>query len=193
MTPNRCPRCGEILPQGAAQCPHCGAARKKSAPLALVAAFFIIGVLLGVLFIDSDYYPSLRQGLTAVVGENDTQPPVEEAVQQPSPQEKRAVVSALPVQSADESETALVCNREMARKIRAKALEIAEISESDGVLNVRMRQQWAYYTPGIRRSFLEAFAESDACLEGGSRRIHFFYGGEMFARSIPPEELQGEE
>lgn len=190
MTQSRCQQCGEILPQGAVQCPHCGAGRGKKLPLTLVAAFFIIGVLLGLLFIDSNYYQELRHGLTGAVAELNGSP-AEEAPQASSPGEPS--VAALSVEPPADTDETLVCNREMARKIRAKALEIAEISESDGVLNVRMRQQWAYYTPGIRRSFLEAFAESDACLEGGSRRIHFFYDGEMFARSIPPEELQGEE
>lgn len=196
---SQCRRCGERLPQGAVECPHCGASREKKLPLPLIGAFFIIGVLLGLLFVDSELYHDLREQWGAPAAAQ--APPStdaqsdrgrRESQQERAARQENASKQVLAPAGSDASEM-LVCNPEVAQKILAKAGEIAVIQQVDGILNVRLRQQWAYYTPGIRRSFLEAFAESDACIEGGTRPIHFYYGGEKIAVSEPPQGLRGEE
>lgn len=188
MSESRCRRCGERLPQGDVQCPHCGASHEKKLPVALIGAFFIIGALLGLLFVDSELYQGLRDERGARVAAS---PLTDERSARDSgmQQQEGAVIAP----SVDEASELLVCNPEAAQKILAKAREIAEIHQADGVLNVRLRRQWAYYTPGIRRSFLQAFAESDACVEGGTRPIHFYYEGVKVAVSEPSQGLGGAE
>jgi hypothetical protein len=160
--------------------------------VALIAAFFIIGVLLGFQFIDSDYYRQLRHSLLDDM--NQKSRPVAENHESPQTVTAERPAPPKPVpQAADRSTEPLLCDQEMATKIRSKAREIAEISEASGVLNVRLRKQWAYYSPGIRESFLQAFAESDACLQGHSREIRFFYQGEQIAVSRALEGLELDE
>ena len=170
-------------------------AREKKLPLALIGAFFIIGALLGLLFVESELYHDLRDRVgvrsaavpSAKVEERAGRSGGRQEQIAPAAQSATAPVIAPP---GEQDPELLVCNPEAAQKIIAKAREIAEIDTADGVVNVRLRRQWAYYTPGIRRSFLEAFAESDACLEGGSRPIHFYYDGVKIAVSTPPQGLR---
>lgn len=193
-----------MVPAGAAVCPHCGAAREKRIPLALIAAFFIIGVLLGLLFIDSAYYGEMRRVVYAFV-EAEDEPSETPSRQEASPR-RQASARVVPESGSEAGVSAegggaqgkapetlteaLLCDMEVARRVRLKAREIAEISESEGVLRVRLRRQWAYYSPGVRRSFFTAFAESDACLQGRTREIHFYYNGEKIAVSRAPGGLR---
>lgn len=194
MSEVKCNQCGLSIPDGAEVCPHCGAPApgKKGLPIALIAAFFIIGVLLGFQFIDSTYYRELRHTLMDDAGREKS--PAAENHQSPQPVPRTQASRPEPApQVAENSTEPLICDQEMAKKIRAKAREIAEISEAPGVLSVRLRKQWAYYSPGIRESFLQAFAESDACLQGHSREIRFFYQGEQIAISRALKGLQLDE
>jgi hypothetical protein len=76
------------------------------------------------------------------------------------------------------------CNREAAQGVRDKASELAEISVQGGVLQLHLGSVWEFYTPGLRRSFVEAFAEADRCLQGDGRPIRFsFRGSEVAAVS----------
>lgn len=192
MAKSRCNKCGADIPEGAAVCPLCGTPRPKGLPVALILAFFVIGSLLGLLFVDSDYYYRLRQTMQGYT-ETLEQTPDKSGL---SHERKKAhssdittddeeLKSSLPAATA----APVICNSEKAERVRRKALEIAELSESEGILQVRLRQPWAYYTPGIRQSFLEAFAESDACLAGHSREIQFYYRGKMIAIARVPEGL----
>lgn len=192
MTGMSCRQCGEALPEGANRCPHCGALQSKRVPAALIAAFFIIGVLLGLLFVDSHYYAQLYRSL--VVPEQSEQTAARQGGKRAPAAAggHEATPAAEPGTAPQGGESMLDCDPEMAQRIRAKALEIAELQEAPGVLHVRLRKQWEYYTPGIRRSFLQAFAESDVCLEGRARLINFYYQGELIAVSRPPSGLHDE-
>jgi hypothetical protein len=172
---------------------------EKKLPIALIGAFFVIGVLLGLQFIGSDAYRQLSEDVQAYFKQSAT----------PSPEDKQATVTeraervvtgASPATNktkggfvSDATTETFLCDTASAEKIRNKARSIAEISETaDGVLHVRLRQEWAYYTPGIRKSFLQTFAESDACILGHSRTIHFYYNGEEIAISRPAKGLKVE-
>lgn len=78
-----------------------------------------------------------------------------------------------------------VCNQKRASAIRDKAREMAEIVTYSDHLAVRLRGEWAYYSDSVRRSFITKFADSDACLNGRSRQIRFFYQGKLYATADP--------
>ena len=153
---------------------------EKKLPVALIGAFFVIGVLLGLLFIDSSTYRTFRDEIQAYSGATEKGSSNGSVSGKSVPQ--RLHSDTAPPDSpgnviGDATET-FICDKASAEAIRNKAREIAEISETaGGTLNVRLREQWSYYTPGIRMSFLQAFAESDTCLLGHSRTIHFYYKG----------------
>jgi hypothetical protein len=76
------------------------------------------------------------------------------------------------------------CNREAAQGVRDKAGELAQMRVQGGVLQLYLGGVWEFYTPGVRRSFVETFAEADRCLQGGGRPIRFsFRGSEVAAVS----------
>jgi len=79
----------------------------------------------------------------------------------------------------------LVCDQKVAREVRDKAREIAEITDYGDHLSVRLRDEWRYYADSVRHSFVQKFADSDACLNGRSRTIEFFYQGKHYAISNP--------
>lgn len=155
----------------------------------------MIGILLGLQFINSDTYQSLDDNVRAMFAPGDG--PVESGVERAPAKTEQPVQTAPGEPAVDipvETTETFLCNRGEAEKIRDKARSIAEITETrDGALHVRMRKQWAYYTPGIRQSFLQAFAESDTCLLGHSRIIHFYYNGEEIAVSRPARGLKLEQ
>lgn len=162
----------------------------KQLPVALIGAFFVIGVLLGLLFINSHSYRQLYDDAQAFFSHSSDDSPVVTQTHQAA----SAPVSSGAAEKSDSSGIAnsetFLCDTDSAEKIRNKARSIAEIGESaDGALHVRLREQWAYYTPGIRKSFLQAFAESDTCILGHSRIIHFYYDGEEIAISRPARGL----
>lgn len=75
----------------------------------------------------------------------------------------------------------VICDQSKARAVRKKAQEIAVITEQGGVLSVTLGKDWAYYSPGIKRSFVERFVASDTCLRGSPRSIIFYFRGEQVA------------
>lgn len=172
---------------------------EKKLPLALIGAFFVIGALLGLLFIGTDAYRQLGEQMHAYLEQpattsSDDKQAATIAKAEPAVTGASSVTNKTKDSSVSTAKTeTFLCNTASAEKVRNKARSIAEISETaDGVLHVRLRQEWAYYTPGIRKSFLQAFAESDACILGHSRTIHFYYNGEEIAISKPAKGLKVE-
>jgi len=104
---------------------------------------------------------------------------------------RRAVKSTIPTRPVADKPLAsdkvisesVLCDRDAALAVRKKAQEIALLIEQGKVLNVTLGEGWAYYSPGLRRSFVERFSAADTCLNGAPRQIHFFFHGEEVASS----------
>jgi hypothetical protein len=73
------------------------------------------------------------------------------------------------------------CNREAAQAVRNKASELATLGLQGGIVQIYLGRAWEYYTPGHRRSFVEAFAEADHCLQGEWRPMRFSFRGAVVA------------
>lgn len=176
-----------------------------------VVAFFFIGAVLGLLVLQ------VMKGRTSVVTEpvaSWSAPPVEvpaSGVEKRPTSAPRVSVSRAPqVVPADVAErkaqdfvvpptetqavTTTVepmrCNQEIAFKVREKALETTEIVNEGTLLKVRLRGEWDYYSDSVRRSFMVKFADSDACLNGQSRPIDFYYQGKLYAHADPDKGIE---
>jgi len=75
----------------------------------------------------------------------------------------------------------IVCDRKAAQAVRDKARTLALFSEQGGELHLHLSGDWAYFSAGHRRSFVNAFAEADRCLAGRIRPIRFIFRGEAVA------------
>ncbi len=77
------------------------------------------------------------------------------------------------------------CDHEAAEAIREKARNLAAFRDQGDKLTLTLGPAWGYYSEGLRRSFVEAFFESDGCLRGELRRIEFHYRGKLVAEADP--------
>jgi hypothetical protein len=73
------------------------------------------------------------------------------------------------------------CDRKAARQVQEKARELATLSVQGGGLLLQLGAGWEYYSPGVRRSFVETFAAADHCLLGDGRPIRFTFRGDEVA------------
>jgi hypothetical protein len=150
----------------------------------LIFSFFLIGIILGLLLFDPRGFrlpqPETEQSTTP---RETVAPAPRHAARDTASGTRQQDKTAAAVAEADGR--AMLCDREEARAIRDKAREIAVFSERDDVLHVLLGEAWAYYSPGIRRSFVERIAAADTCLQGRGRNIRFFFKGEEVAGSDP--------
>lgn len=180
MASDNCRVCGGVIEQGAASCPHCGARLGGGMSRVWVLTFFVLGVVIGLLLL-------VLQGgrLPAWIDVQWPFTPTEVVAPQKGParvihvprQDSGSVVPR-PAPATDKVIVApMQCNREAAQGVRDKASELAELSVQGGVLQLRLGSVWEFYSPGHRRSFVEAFAEADRCLQGAGRPIRFSFRG----------------
>jgi hypothetical protein len=156
----------------------------------LIFAFFLIGIILGMVLIDMGMiqlpeFTAPRPGIKTHETEKAPQHQQSEmkaATRKPptaKPHDKPVdIISSSIPQAVTEP---VRCDRTNALAVRKKAQEMSVISEQGTILNVTLGKDWAYYTPGIRRSFIERFTASDTCLHGSPRTIHFYYRGKEVA------------
>jgi len=165
---------------------------KASLPKSLVLSFFLIGIILGMVLFDVGgiRLPAPEAPQSEVKGDADTQassgPVTRKVVKSVSKALSRAVSKekgpAHSTSSATKPVTEpVICDQVEAMAVRKKAQEIAVIVEQGQLLSVTLGEAWAYYTPGIRQSFVARFAASDTCLRGSPREIRFFFRGEQVA------------
>lgn len=164
---------------------------KPPLPKSLVFSFFLIGIILGMVLINANVIdlpqPESKPVEAGKTGE--TQKPRKSVVRSKAPSASRSTAKSTPRKEpvaeqpeADKFSTEpVICDRKEAIAVRKKAQEIAVIMVQGKELNITLGDAWAYYSPGIRRSFVERFAASDTCLHGIPRPIHFFYHGEEVA------------
>lgn len=165
---------------------------KSSLPKSLVLSFFLIGIILGMVFIDigvirlpAPVAPQSDTGADAAKPEG-SEGVTRQVVKSVSRTVAKIVAKDKSTAGSGETSTKavtepVICDQAKALAVRKKAQEIAVIVEQGKVLNVTLGKEWAYYTPGIRRSFVERFAASDTCLHGGARQIRFYFRGEQVA------------
>jgi len=161
---------------------------KSSLPKSLVFSFFLLGIILGMVLIDTNVIP-----LPQIAGERSGENKKNETPNKAKPtlhNKERQVTIAAPkkkplVQNKKSDVKAiaepLICDKREALAVRKKAQEIAVITEQGKVLTVTLGEGWAYYTPGIRQSFVERFFASDTCLHGRPREIRFYFRGDEVA------------
>lgn len=164
---------------------------KPPLPKSLIFSFFLIGIILGMVLIDANVIdlPQPETKPQEAGKTSEAQKPRKSVVRPKAPYAHRTTAKRTPRKKpvAEQSEAErfstepVICDKEEAIAVRKKAQEIAVIMAQGKELNITLGDAWAYYTPGIRRSFVERFAASDTCLHGMPRPIHFFYHGEEVA------------
>lgn len=166
----------------------------KSKPSkSLVFSFFLIGIILGIVLLDAGviHLPAVNLSQTDEPAKIDRIENSQPAVPPQPKKEKSRVSRARPAKdipakppAAELPQTVaepIICDQNDARAVRKKAQELSVITEQGGVLVVTLGKDWAYYTPGIKRSFIERFTASDTCLQGGPRSIVFYFRGKQVA------------
>lgn len=196
-----CRACGAALQRGETSCPHCGARVEPVVSRLWVLAFFVMGVMIGLLLLVLQ-----EGGLGAAISALKQEPAVaSKSVAVTSPAKAPAKTQAKqkprkppaptptpesaqgrgevepPPASASAVVEPLKCDRAEAHAIRDKARTLALISEQGDELTLQLNENWAYYSPGLRRSFAVTFADADRCLSGRARVIHFSFRGEEVA------------
>jgi hypothetical protein len=152
----------------------------------LVFSFFLIGIIVGMVLLDAELItlpslditperpvankPAARESVDSAPKASTQTHPKTTTVQQ-------SVAAPVP-HVANEP---VICDQKKALAVRKSAREVAVIAEQGAVLSVTLNPEWAYYSAGIRRSFIERFVVSDTCLQGRSRVIHFYFRGERIA------------
>lgn len=184
MSEINCEACGRPIDGKAAVCPHCGVRRRRGIPRVWILTFFVMGILMGLLLLilQQGENPSwlkfdwpgkvVLEDVAQIVGQatkSQTQPQ-----SRPNPQSKLHTPQATSVEP-------MLCDRKAAQAVRDKARSLATISEQGGILMLRLGRDWEYYSPGHRRSFVQAFADADLCLQGQARAISFSFRGEKVA------------
>lgn len=185
MPARRCKSCGTVLPGGARRCPACGAGQGESVSRVWILAFFVMGIVIGLLLLVLD------RGVPRLWPPSSAAHPVpkeRKSTTVATPSRGTAVTAGKEQSAAKSREKApekadasiiepLHCDHATAEKVWERALSIASISEQDGVMRLAMTRQWEYYSPGHRRSFVETFSESVRCLRGQYRELRFYYQG----------------
>jgi hypothetical protein len=194
MGGQRCRACGAALQRGEASCPHCGARVEPVVSRLWVFAFFVMGVVIGLLIL------VLQQGGPGSISSSEAEVPV--TLSEPATKKVSAKVKAKPkVKAASRKSPAPVphseveappppaeavvepieCDRAEARAVRDKARTLALISNKGDELILQLNENWAYYSAGLQRSFAATFADADRCLSGRARTMRFFFRGEEVA------------
>ena len=161
------------------------AAEPEKSPLSRVwiLTFFVMGIIIGLMLL------LLQRGPVVEAPRPAQKPQVKEAAAPTKPPKKaepRRVTPPPkplpPVQQAAPSQyQPLECDRKSAEAVLERARSLAATSDSgDGVL-LSLSSEWEYYSPGLRRSFVEAFSEADRCLQGRYRPLSLRYRGELVA------------
>lgn len=169
---NRCQSCGGVLDPGTKVCPHCGAKVRRSYRELWILLFFAIGVGLGLLLLDRwrVTLPASPEGAESMGEEAPAA-----AAKTPSPPAVRRA------KEGPEYEP-YYCDRAQAQAVREKAREIAEITVRSEEVTLHLGEEWAYYSEGLKASFVTKFTDSDTCLNGHPRQITFYYRGALVAR-----------
>lgn len=199
MLTESCPSCGGVVGQGVERCPHCGARLRSPLSRAWVFAFFVMGIVIGLLLL------VLQQGgdpLALLEGASQPQP-VAPVLSKPAvhssaqvsrggtvtptpaartPSDAPSLPGNVPAAPPETTTEPMACDRRAAQAVRDKARSLALISEQADVLLLHLGSDWVYYSPGHRRGFINAFAEADRCLAGHLRPIRFFFRGEEVAQ-----------
>ncbi len=192
----RCRACSAELPYGANRCPTCGMVQAPAISRVWIMVFFVMGILIGLLLLVLEQGGKDPWRLPA-------QPatPAKSAQLEPRPYSapKAAKTTDKPVVGKQttsgkagskpaEDETMqqptiapLRCDRKAAMQVRERARSLASISEQENRVQLVLTRDWAYYSPGHRRGFVEAFSEADRCLHGQFRELHFLYQGHEVA------------
>ncbi|MEN8170626.1 MAG: hypothetical protein ABFS08_10430 [Pseudomonadota bacterium] len=190
MSEINCETCGRSIDGKAAVCPHCGVRRRRGISRVWVLAFFVMGILMGLLFLilQQGESPSwLEFDRSEKVALEDVDQIAGEATRpqskpRPRPQlEPKSHMGSKPHTPQATSVEPMLCDRKAAQAVRDKARSLATISEQGGILMLRLGRAWEYYSPGHRRSFVQAFADADLCLQGQARAISFSFRGEKVA------------
>lgn len=198
-----CEACGRPIDAGAKVCPHCGARRRDEIPRVWVLAFFIMGIVIGLLLLNLQGVRYLPLGEDSKPAQVVVQERAETVKQ--SPEEKtdkfgdlektveilkksvtRAVEKLPGTAPAPEPKPtptieAVQCDRQDASEVWAKAEKLASIVEKSGRLQLHLKREWEYYGPGHRRGFIEAFSEAALCLKGSPHPISFIFRGNEVA------------
>lgn len=165
---------------------------KQPIPKSLILSFFLIGIILGLLFIDTPLIqpappPVAEQGTPAPKPAKAAPKPLKRPVQE---RLSRGIAKVLPEKTAAPVVEPLICDREWAQQVRLRAREIAEIIEQGNELSVRLGREWAFYASGHRIGFVQAFSDSDSCLAGRPRLIRFYFEGQEVAVADPVTGIQ---
>lgn len=177
---------------------------KQSISAGWIVAFFVIGILLGLLALQlleardplAWLFPARETTTPAsspAVAARRNEPPSPAVASAPPtrretspvPPPAAEITPPLPERIAEP----LVCDRRAAARVREKAREVAEIFSEGERLTVKLRDEWSYYSDGVRRSFVGQFTDSDTCLNGRPRPIEFYYQGDLFATALPEQGL----
>lgn len=190
-----CRVCGQEIDRDAIRCPHCGSRTEPVVPRLWILVFFVVGVVIGLMLL-------ILQGSLPLSWLASTPAPIAEvAPQRPSavlPEGRirgdkvrtwspRTDPASPPTSTRPPSEPKqamsepIDCNREKALAVRDKARSLAVFSEQPDHLQLRLGDDWAYYSAGHRRSFVEVFSKADRCLQGRWRDIRFTFRGEEVA------------
>lgn len=194
MGGQRCRACGAALQRGETSCPYCGARVGPVVSRLWVLAFFVMGVVIGLLIL------VLQQGGPGSIASSESEAPV--TLSEPATKKVPARVKAKPkIKAASRKSPAPVphseveatpppaeavvepieCDRAEARAVRDKARTLALISNKGDELILQLNENWAYYSAGLRRSFVATFADADRCLSGRARTMRFYFRGEEVA------------
>lgn len=178
---------------------------KQSISAGWIVAFFVIGILLGLLALQlletrdplAWLFPA-RETTTpasppAVTSRRNEPPPARAVASAPRVRGETSPVpppaAETPPPPPERIAEPLVCDRRAAARVREKAREVAEIFSEGERLTVKLRDEWSYYSDGVRRSFVKQFTDSDTCLNGHARPIEFYYQGNLFASALPEQGL----
>ncbi len=150
-----------------------------------ILTFFVMGVLIGLLLLVLQRGPLLIAPElleTKQVAESappSAIPPKKTESQQTTPQQR----PSLPAQGTTPlTFQPRLCDRKAAEAVVQRARTLASISDSGEAVELNLSSEWEYYSPALRRSFVEAFSGADHCLQGRYRSLRLLYRGEEVAR-----------
>lgn len=193
MSTESCQVCGGTIERGDVRCTHCGARRGRSVSRVWVLTFFVMGVVMGLLLLvlqgghppawfavswpDFSAEEVASQPPAPPQGESASASRASRPASRPARDSTNAAVASSPAVSDRVIVAPMQCNREAAQAVHDKASELATLSLQGGVLQLYLGRAWEFYSPGLRRSFVETFAEADRCLQGVWRPMHFSFRG----------------
>lgn len=196
-----CEACGRTIDASAKVCPHCGARRRGEIPRVWVLAFFIMGILIGLLLLNLQgvrYLPVQEESKPEQVAAQEKSGTVKEdsrektdklvELEKTVARLKKSVTRAAeklpkpaPAPEPAPPVEAVQCDRQDATEVWAKAEKLATIVENSGRLQLHLKREWEYYGSGHRRGFIEAFSDAALCLKGHHRPILFIFRGDEVA------------